>query len=213
LLADTLCPGRMAVYKNRDIGAQANPQFSQLCGCQSQFPYPVQGNQGGRYSENADSMNQLVPKRYGSAGDTMNLYQSAGIPIPLNQADSSQLIRLPGIGPVLSRRIIRYRELLGGFYNKEQLLEVYQLTPERFEGISGLVIIDTQNINLINVNHITADSLPYHPYISDYHLRAIIKCRDLNGSFERTGEILEYGLLPAGIYQKVQPYLSVGEGR
>ena len=175
-----------------------------------------QGKQDGNYAEIADSMNRLLPEGFVSDGATLdngNFYSPAGLLIPLNQADSSQLIRLPGIGPVLSGRIIRYRELLGGYISKEQLLEVYQITPERFDRISGLVCIDTQNINLMDVNHVMADSLPYHPYISDYYLRAIIKFRDLNGSFERIGEIPENRLLPPEVYQKVQPYLTVGEVR
>ncbi len=110
---------------------------------------------------------------------------------------------------MLSGRIIRHRELLGGYYSKGQLLVVYQLTPERFERISDLVCIDTQNINLIDVNHIMVDSLPYHPYMTEYQFRAIIKFRDLNGRLERIEDIAENRLLPAEVYDKVKPYLVI----
>ncbi|NDF99641.1 MAG: helix-hairpin-helix domain-containing protein, partial [Chitinophagia bacterium] len=43
----------------------------------------------------------------------------------LNESDSVSLEKLPGIGPVLASRIIRYREKLGGFYHRSQLREVY----------------------------------------------------------------------------------------
>ena len=45
--------------------------------------------------------------------------------VELNSADSTTLQLLHGIGPAFARRIVRYREKLGGFSNKEQLLEVY----------------------------------------------------------------------------------------
>jgi len=41
-------------------------------------------------------------------------------PIPINSADSVQLLPLPGIGPVYAGRIIRYRELLGGYVQTDQ---------------------------------------------------------------------------------------------
>ena len=144
-----------------------------------------------------------------SVHNEANRFKSFLSIIHLNQADSIQLIGLPGIGPVLSGRIIRYRELLGGYYNKEQLLEVYQLTPERFERISDLVCVDTQNVNLIDVNHIMLESIPYHPYINEYQFRAIIKFRDLNGGLERIEDIAENRLLPAEVYDKARPYLVI----
>lgn len=45
----------------------------------------------------------------------------AGTQVELNQADSLTLQKVPGIGPVFSRRIIKYRDLLGGFYAVHQL--------------------------------------------------------------------------------------------
>ena len=45
--------------------------------------------------------------------------------VEINTADSAELMRLNGIGASFSRRIVKYRNLLGGFISKEQLLEVY----------------------------------------------------------------------------------------
>ena len=136
-------------------------------------------------------------------------FRGSGPAILLNQADTADLAGLPGIGPVLSGRIIRYRELLGGYYKKEQLLEVYRLTPERFEKIAGLVSVDTGGIRTIDVNQLNPDSLPYHPYLTDYQLRAIIKYRDLNGRFERIGEIRDSRLLPEEVFDRMKFYLTV----
>src|SRR5690606_9841495 len=45
----------------------------------------------------------------------------------LNTADTAQLVRVYGIGPVLSKRIVKFRERLGGFVAPEQVYEVYGL--------------------------------------------------------------------------------------
>ena len=48
----------------------------------------------------------------------------------LNTADSTTLMALKGIGPVFSVRIVKYRELLGGYYETAQLQEVYGCRPK-----------------------------------------------------------------------------------
>ena len=45
-------------------------------------------------------------------------------PLELNAAGAAELEQLPGIGAVLAQRIVAYRTQIGGFSNREQLLEV-----------------------------------------------------------------------------------------
>jgi competence ComEA-like helix-hairpin-helix protein len=57
---------------------------------------------------------------------------AAGVPAPvaapqltdLNRATVAELDRLPGIGPVLARRIVEHRERLGAFHSTDELLGV-----------------------------------------------------------------------------------------
>jgi competence protein ComEA len=53
--------------------------------------------------------------------------------IDLNQADSAALDQLPGIGPVLSARIVKFRERLGYFTSKDMLELVYGFSEENRE--------------------------------------------------------------------------------
>jgi DNA uptake protein ComE-like DNA-binding protein len=63
--------------------------------------------------------------------------------INLNSCDSAMLETLPGSGPVLSARIIKYRNLIGGYSKIEQLREVYGLPPETYELIRTRVFAET----------------------------------------------------------------------
>ena len=62
-----------------------------------------------------------------------------GLKIELNSATAAELRALPGIGRVLSERIIKARERRGGFRRVEELLEVKGITPELLERIGRWV--------------------------------------------------------------------------
>lgn len=131
------------------------------------------------------------------------------LPIPINLSDSANLIKIKGIGPVLSARIIKYRNLLGGYVRKEQLLEVYGLTYERFEEIRDAFYIDTVNILPVFLNEIDEYNLSRHPYLNLYQARALIRYREMNGRFVDIDEIMENQLLPEDVFYKIKPYLRV----
>lgn len=54
--------------------------------------------------------------------DTLFKYQP-GTVINLNEADTTELKKIPGIGSAIARMIVNYRTQLGGFYKIEQLQE------------------------------------------------------------------------------------------
>ena len=128
-------------------------------------------------------------------------------PVPLNISDSAALAGIYGIGPVLSVRIIKYRNLLGGYISKEQLLEVYGMTQENFENICDFVLIDSAAVIRINLNTTGIAALNRHPYLNEYQARALISYREIKGKFTNTDEIIKNNLLPDDVYLKIKPYL------
>lgn len=58
-----------------------------------------------------------------------------GRPIPLNQATTQDLDRLPGIGPGLALRIVEYRQVIGNYSSLEQLMEVNGIKEKTLEKI------------------------------------------------------------------------------
>lgn len=97
--------------------------------------------------------------------------------IELNAADSIQLQELRGIGPGFAKRIVVYREQLGGYYCTEQLLEVYGFTEKLYNQVKGNVTVDATKIRKLNINKLNISQLKRHPYISYYEARAIYDYR------------------------------------
>ena len=73
-----------------------------------------------------------------------------GTVVELNTADTTILKKVPGIGSTFARRIIKYRELLGGFFTVEQLREVYGLDEERYNAMKSWFSAD-MSLSLIHI--------------------------------------------------------------
>ena len=129
--------------------------------------------------------------------------------IELNSADSLLLTDLRGIGPVLAGRILKYRNLLGGFVRKEQLLEVYGLSYETFENISQAVNIDTNGITRIDLNSAAYTKLIRHPYLDVYTVKGILNYRDIQGNIKDVNELIDNRIIPEENFSKIKPYLVV----
>jgi DNA uptake protein ComE-like DNA-binding protein len=129
----------------------------------------------------------------------------------LNLSDSSALVKLPGIGPVLSSRIIKYRHLLGGFARVSQLREVYGLPEETFNMIKDRVFADSTAVTRININSAGYKELSHLHYFEKYEVTAILKYRELKGRINSIDDLTENKLLTAEKASKVRPYLKFDE--
>ena len=127
----------------------------------------------------------------------------------INSADSSIFCKLSGIGTVLSRRIIRYRDILGGFRTIEQLKEVYGINDSLFTTIADNLLVDTTRICKLALNTAGFDELKRHPYLSNYEVKAILSYRQLIGPFTAFDELVENYILSENTYRKVKSYLSL----
>lgn len=125
--------------------------------------------------------------------------------IELNAADSTELMKLPGIGPVLSKRIIKYREMLGGFYTTKQIAEVYGVKPEVFEKIKKFLRTDTSFLKKINTNEATFKEINAHPYISFEQTKAIMNLR-VKTKLSMV-QIRNSGIFSPDEFEKVRNYL------
>jgi DNA uptake protein ComE-like DNA-binding protein len=129
----------------------------------------------------------------------------------LNIIDSASLEALPGIGPVLSARIVKYRNLLGGYVSTEQLKEVYGLSDETFDVIYPRVFADSLTIRKIRINDADFKVLIRHPYFTRNEVSAILKYLELKGKITGIGDMTENNLISTETAIKIREYLDFGQ--
>ena len=129
--------------------------------------------------------------------------------VDLNTADSVTLLTLYGIGPSFAKRIIKYRNLLGGFYSKSQLLEVYGFDQERLDKINDNIDVSTGGVTKININKVRTDDLKKHPYLDYYTAKAIVDQRIILGKFTSMQQIKEISLIHEDLFSKIKNYLVI----
>lgn len=125
----------------------------------------------------------------------------------LNTADTTDLQQLYGIGPTLARRIVKYRERLGGYINLQQLREVYGITPEWYEKIAAQLSVDPSLVQPININTITLEQLRRHPYLDYYQAKAIINYRNTGVTYHNIHDLSVVNLMDDTTLRKMAPYI------
>ena len=96
---------------------------------------------------------------------------------PGTLVDTTILKKVPGIGSTFARRIMKYRELLGGFYDVSQLAEVYGIDEKRYQALAPWFIADTLHVRQLEVNALPATALRKHPYLDYRQAKAIEQLR------------------------------------
>lgn len=128
--------------------------------------------------------------------------------VEINSADTLTLQLLHGIGPAFAGRIVRYRDRLGGFVDKEQLLEVYGFTPELLDHISPHVCVDTTRLRRIAINSIGLKQLIKHPYIGYYQARDIVRLRNGGTAFTSADDLRAVPSMEDSTLERLSPYLD-----
>ena len=129
-----------------------------------------------------------------------------GETIDLATADTTLLQRVPGIGSYYARRIVDYRQRLGGFISTSQLSEIDGFPHDALTYFT--LANDGAPVEKLNVNSLSLNELKQHPYINFYRARAIVDYRRQNGPIADIGELR---LLPAfddALIGKLRPYVS-----
>lgn len=150
-------------------------------------------------------------------------------PVELNTADSLELLSVRGIGPFYARQIIQYRERLGGFVCKEQLLELYKMDRERYEPIAEQIIVDGNLAKRIDFKELVSNEnlsgeeikkqrefLGRHPYVGYRALKGIeLYMRSLSkDSLTRIGaqdllkSFFENNLITESAFQMLKYYVK-----
>lgn len=163
----------------------------------------------------ADKYNRLEPPelvgkkeslKSNLATDNLNLPK---LKIDLNSALKEDLMKINGVGDVLSRRIIKFRNAIGGFYKISQLFEVYGVDSANLDLSNIDLVVDTTSLNKIDLNSCKLETLSRHIYITLYQAKILMAYREQHGSFKSRLDIMASKAFKEEELIKVWPYISM----
>ncbi len=124
--------------------------------------------------------------------------------VALNLADTALLRRVPGIGTYYARRIVAYRQRLGGYANVKQLLEIDDFPEEALPFFT----VDAAHINPLDINKLSLNQLKHHPYINYLQARAICDYRRLKGSLTSLDQLRLLREFSSDDIDRLRPYVK-----
>lgn len=128
--------------------------------------------------------------------------------IELNGADTLELDQIKGIGKVFARRIVAYRERIGGFHKKEQLMEVFGIDSLKYNEVKTQVSVDPAKLKKININTAELADFKFHPYIRYKQVNALIQYRKQHGNYSNIADLNKVAILTPEIIGRLAPYLT-----
>lgn len=129
--------------------------------------------------------------------------------IDLNKVKAEELIKIKGIGTVLSERIIKFRDRLGGFVSKDQIKEVYGLDSTVINELQRIGIIDSLfNPKKLSVKNATIEEFSAHPYINRKAANILVNYRTEHGTYHNSEDILKSKAFKKEELVKILPYLE-----
>lgn len=127
--------------------------------------------------------------------------------VEINSADSAALVQKLLLPPWMARRILKYRKLLGGFYSRTQLREVYGMKTATYNAIQTFVRIDTSKIKKTDLNTATFKQLLHHPYIDYETTKKLVNTRRRIHGFSSFQQVRQLTGLPDTLLNKIRHYL------
>lgn len=128
----------------------------------------------------------------------------------LNSATAEELQQISGIGPVLSARIVKFRDRLGGFQVSEQLLDVYGLDREVAErAMQTFRVVDAPEIKKIHLNKAGVDELANHIYLNRKLAKQIVAYRQEHGRYDSIEQLTKIQDFPTERIHRIKLYLAL----
>lgn len=130
-----------------------------------------------------------------------------GETIALNKADTSELKKIPGIGSAYANRIVKYRNLLGGYADISQLKEIWGMDDERYDKITPYITID-RKVKQIQINFATFQELNKHPYVNYEQAKIIVDIRERKGKIESMNRLALLEEFAGNDIERLTPYFD-----
>ncbi|GEM_PF-1205665 len=128
--------------------------------------------------------------------------------IDINEADSTTLMSVKGIGPYFCRNILSYRKALGSFYSTDQLLEIKGMDQEKYNRIKDQIFVHPAGVKKFSIAEADKAFLEKHPYIGAYNARGIALFIKNHSKEEITLKALvENNILTVADTLRLHPYI------
>jgi hypothetical protein len=127
--------------------------------------------------------------------------------IDINTADSAAWVALNGIGPGFAKRILTYRKKLGGFYQVDQLKEVYGLDSLWIKENKALLKVGGGVYRFLAVNQVEWKDFK-HPYLPYGQSKVVLAYRKQHGVLKDFEALEKIHLLDLVAWKRLKPYLS-----
>lgn len=219
LLAITIILPRFLPKKQHEIPLEYyEARWQELSTKQQASPKPLPKHEPSIHGNKkklaySEAQKDSTPKQRNTPSPTKNTSpKPQPIPKPplsidINKASVEEWKTLRGIGDVLSERIIKYRNGLGGFYSVNQIQEVYGLSPEVFLDIKPQLTISGE-VNKLNINTASKEELEKHSYIHSSLASQIVNYRTKVHAFESNEDVKKLYLVDDELYKKIIPYIE-----
>ncbi len=128
------------------------------------------------------------------------------IKFDFNSCDTTVLKNIPGIGSGYAKRIIKFRDMLGGFVNAVQVKETYGLPPEVIDELLKYGSVKS-GVKRLKINTLAIADFK-HPYLKFFQTKAIVAYREQHGAFKSAEDLKQIKVLDEATIQKIEPYLE-----
>jgi competence ComEA-like helix-hairpin-helix protein len=129
------------------------------------------------------------------------------VKLDLNMASAAELQQVKGIGPSYSERIVKYRDMLGGFSEEGQLSEVYGLKEDVVFKLLEQFSIQSE-VKKIPINSDSLKILAQHPYISYDMAKIILNYRKAHGDYKTPEDLMKIKTIDENVFLRLKPYLE-----
>lgn len=130
-------------------------------------------------------------------------------PMGINSVTSKKLQYIRGIGPFYANKVIEYRNMLGGYYSLEQLLEINRFSASLLDSLEQRCFVDRENIKKMDLNIVSVSDMQSHPYFRVSVARDIVSLRNKLTSFKEVSDILQSELIDEKLFNRISPYLEI----
>lgn len=127
----------------------------------------------------------------------------------INEATTEDLVRLYGIGPALSERILKRRTALTAFVSMEQMSEIWGLSPDVIEQLNlHFTVSKAPTIEKIAINDLSSKELAQFPYFNYYLAKEIVTYRSMHNGIKSIEDLTKIKGMPNEKIKIIALYLE-----